>query len=79
MAESLVTCTPDGSEILYVSTPKSASHDISSSVLAIPIGGGTPRLVLKDAGIWNVKCACLPKTTCLYSVVKGGKWRSHSH
>jgi len=84
-AESLVTSadqvsqpivTPDGSEILYVSTPKPAGHEILSSIFAIPIGGGTPRLVLKDVGIFNVQCAGLPKTTCLYSVIKGDAWET---
>jgi Tol biopolymer transport system component len=45
--------TPDGSEILYISTPKSASLETPSSLFAMPIGGGPPRLVLKDVGIWN--------------------------
>jgi DNA-binding winged helix-turn-helix (wHTH) protein/Tol biopolymer transport system component len=79
--------TPDGSEILYVSTPKSTNPEIpegevrvratvrnqlaASSILAIPKGGGTPRLVLKDVGIWNVQCARLPSTICLYSITKG--------
>jgi Tol biopolymer transport system component len=80
LAESLTTSaeplkqprvTPDGSEILYISTPKSASLEIQSSLFAIPLGGGTPRLVLKDVGIWNVQCARLPLTFCLYSVAKG--------
>ena len=61
--------TPDGSEILYVSTPKSTNPE--TSILAIPIGGGTPRLVLKDVGIYNVQCARLPSTICLYSITKG--------
>ena len=51
IAESLVTSTeqvsqpivsPDGSEIVYISTPKSASHETPSSIFVIPIGGGTP-------------------------------------
>jgi len=63
--------TPDGSEILYISTPKSTDAETLSSILAIPIGGGTPRLVLKDVGIWNVQCARLPSTLCLYSIAKG--------
>ena len=63
--------TPDGSEILYISTPKSASLETPSSLFAMPIGGGTPRLVLKDVGIWNVQCATLPLNFCLYSVAKG--------
>ena len=80
IAESLVTSTdqvsqpivaPDGLEIVYISTPKSASHETPSSIFAIPIGGGTPRFILKDVGIWNVQCARLPSTTCLYSVAKG--------
>ncbi len=80
LAESLVNSaehvsqsrmTPDGSEILYVSTPKSASPETPSSILAIPMGGGTPRLVLKDLRIENVQCARLPSTVCLYSITKG--------
>ena len=63
--------TPDGSEILYISTPKSAGPETPSSIFAIPIHGGTPRLVLKDVRIWNVQCARLPSTLCLYSVTKG--------
>jgi serine/threonine protein kinase len=84
-AESLVTSTeqvsgaivtPDGSEILYISTPKSASHETPSSIFAMPIGGGTPRLVLKDIGIFNLECAGLPKTTCLYTVIHGNAWET---
>ena len=45
--------TPDGSEILYISTPKSDSPEAPSAVYAIPMHGGTPRLVLKDIRIWN--------------------------
>ena len=80
IAESLVTSTdqvsqavvtPDGSEILYISTTTSDSHETPSSIFAIPIGGGTPRFILKDVGIWNVQCARLPSTICLYSVAKG--------
>jgi Tol biopolymer transport system component/DNA-binding winged helix-turn-helix (wHTH) protein len=84
-AESLVTSTgqvsgaivtPGGSEILYIATPKSTSHEISSSIFAIPVGGGTPRLVLKDLGIFNLQCAGLPKTACLYTVIRGDGWET---
>jgi Tol biopolymer transport system component len=80
IAESLVTSTyqvsqavvaPDGSEILYISATTSDSRETPSSIFAIPIGGGTPRFILKDVGIWNVQCARLPSTICLYSVAKG--------
>ena len=80
IAESLVTSAdqvtqpivaPDGSEIVYISAPKSAGPETPSSIFAIPIGGGTPRLLLKDVGIWYVQCARSPSTICLYSVAKG--------
>jgi len=63
--------TPDGSEILYVSTPKSSNPQTPSSIFAIPIRGGAPRLVLKDIAIFAVECARLPSTNCLYSTSKG--------
>lgn len=81
LAENLVTAseqlsqqprvTPDGSEILYVSSPKSAGSETPSSIFAIPISGGTPRLVLQAVGIFAVECARLPSTVCVYSVTKG--------
>ena len=63
--------SPDGLEILYISTPKLAGPDAPSAIFAIPIRGGAPRLVLKDIGINNLGCARLPSTTCLYSIQKG--------
>jgi DNA-binding winged helix-turn-helix (wHTH) protein/Tol biopolymer transport system component len=68
---SVPRMTSDGSEILYISTPKDADLEIPSSIFAIPITGGNPRIVLKDVGIWNVQCAHLPSTVCLYSIKKG--------
>ena len=68
---SLPRLTPDGSELLYVSTPKSAGPKTLSSIFAVPIGGGTPRFILKDVGINNVQCARLPSTICLYSITNG--------
>lgn len=65
-----IRVAPNGSEILYISTPKAASSATPSSIFAIPTDGGTPRLVLKDVRIWNVQCARLPSTLCLYSVTK---------
>jgi DNA-binding winged helix-turn-helix (wHTH) protein/Tol biopolymer transport system component len=80
LAENLMTSaeqllqprvTPDGSEILYISTSKSADLTTPFSIFAIPIAGGTPRLVLKDFRIWNVQCAPSPSAICLYSIMKG--------
>ncbi len=85
LAENVVTSadqvsqprlTPDGSEILYISTPKSPGPETPSSIFAIPIRGGTPRLILKDVGIYTVQCARLPSTICLYSIAKGNTWET---
>jgi Tol biopolymer transport system component/DNA-binding winged helix-turn-helix (wHTH) protein len=85
LAENLMTgaqdlwqprLTPDGSEILYVSTPQSSSSETLSSIFAIPVMGGTPRVVLQDINIWNVQCARMPSTICLYSVAKGDVWKT---
>lgn len=82
LAESIMTSaeellqprvTPDGSEILYISTAKSADLKTPSSIFAIPISGGTPRLVLQDIGIWNVQCSPLPSSVCMYSNLKGDR------
>ena len=70
------TVTPDGSEILYISTPPSASPETPSSIFAVPIDGGAPRFVLKDAGIYTVQCPRLPSTICLYGKVKKGSWEA---
>jgi Tol biopolymer transport system component len=80
LAERLVTSseqlsqprvTPDGSEILYISTPQAAGAETASSIFAIPILGGAPRLVLKDVNIFAVECARSPSTVCMYSNSKG--------
>ena len=63
--------TPDSSEILYISNPQSPGSETLSSIFAIPVKGGNPRLVLKDISIYNVQCARLPSTICLYSAAKG--------
>ncbi len=68
---SLPRLTPDGSEILYISTPQSSSPETLSSIFAVPVMGGAPRLVLQDIGIYNLQCAHLPSTICLYSIPQG--------
>ncbi len=81
LAERLVTSaeqlsqprvTPDGSEILYVSAPsQTGDAETASSIFAIPILGGAPRLVLKDMNIFAVECARSPSVVCMYSNSKG--------
>jgi hypothetical protein len=68
--------TPDGSEILYVSTPQSSSSETLSSIFAIPITGGTLSLIVQGISIWNVQCARSPSTICLYSAGRGDTWET---
>jgi DNA-binding winged helix-turn-helix (wHTH) protein/Tol biopolymer transport system component len=62
---------PDGTEIVYVSTPESGGAAAQSSIFAVSINGGVPRLILKDTEIYAVECARAPSATCVYSVSKG--------
>lgn len=62
--------TYDGLELFYISIPKSATPGTLSSIFAVPIAGRTSRLVLKDVNIWNVQCARLPSTVCMYNSTK---------
>jgi Tol biopolymer transport system component len=80
LAENVVTSsevllqprvTPDRSELLYISTPKSSDQKTPSSIFAVPITGGPARLLLRDVGIWNVECSPLPSAICLYSTMTG--------
>jgi serine/threonine protein kinase len=73
---SLPRVSPDGSEILYISTPSKASNNTPYAIFVVPIRGGAPRLVLKDVGIWNVQCARLPSTICLYSIYQGKQMKT---
>jgi Tol biopolymer transport system component/DNA-binding winged helix-turn-helix (wHTH) protein len=63
--------TPDGSEVLYISTPSSGEAEARSAIFAVPINGGTPRLILRDTEIYAVECATAPSTICLYSTKRG--------
>jgi DNA-binding winged helix-turn-helix (wHTH) protein/Tol biopolymer transport system component len=74
--ETMPRLSSDDSEILYISAAKSSGPESLSSIFAIPIHGGAPRLVLKDAGIWTIKCARPPSTVCLYSIAQGKKMKT---
>jgi Tol biopolymer transport system component len=69
--------TPDGSELLYISTPRPDDPERLSSIFAIPMGGGTPRLVLQDSRIWNVQCARLRRQSA-YTASQKEILRKHS-
>jgi len=63
----------EGTELLYLSVPATATPDTPRSIFAIPLAGGAPRLVLREKYITNLQCARLPSTLCAYSVNTSGK------
>ena len=63
---------PQGTELLYLSIPGRAKED-TAALFAVPLSGGAPRLVLRDAHIFNLQCARVPSTLCLYGVDTPGK------
>jgi Tol biopolymer transport system component len=60
--------TPDGSEILYISTPQPSGSETLSSIFAVPVIGGIPRLVLRTST--SITCsvrACHRRSVCMAS------------
>ncbi len=56
----------DNSTVLYVIWPKLGQATLESRLMAVPLSGGPPRLVLERSGMGNMQCARLPSTLCLY-------------
>jgi len=69
--EMIPRLNPEGTEVLYQSIP--ASIDAPPSIFAVPLSGGTPRLVLREKYIGNLQCARLPSRLCVYGVNTSGK------
>ncbi len=69
--ESQPRLSPDGREVLYLSVPTDTSPEDMTTIMAVPVEGGTPRRILKDNGIWNLQCARAPSTLCIYANQRG--------
>jgi DNA-binding winged helix-turn-helix (wHTH) protein/Tol biopolymer transport system component len=68
---SLPRLSADGSQVLYQLRTCPVNFLAPVSLMRLPIAGGPPRLVLKQAGILNYQCARLPSTLCIFSKVQG--------
>jgi DNA-binding winged helix-turn-helix (wHTH) protein/Tol biopolymer transport system component len=55
----------DGSEILYAVTDKPEDASAPVDLMAVPIAGGTPRVILSEPGIVNFICAKPPSQMCM--------------
>jgi DNA-binding winged helix-turn-helix (wHTH) protein/Tol biopolymer transport system component len=61
----------DGSQILYLSSPKPEDFSFPASLMSKPLAGGTPHTVLRENRIINFQCARSPATLCLFSKLVG--------
>jgi DNA-binding winged helix-turn-helix (wHTH) protein/Tol biopolymer transport system component len=68
---SLPRLSADGSQVLYQLRTCPVNFLAPVSLMRLPIAGGPPGLVLKEAGILNYQCARLPSTLCIFSKVQG--------
>jgi DNA-binding winged helix-turn-helix (wHTH) protein/Tol biopolymer transport system component len=61
----------DGSQVLYLVESQALDHSLSASLMAKPLAGGPPRLVLRENGISNYQCARAPSQLCIFSKLVG--------
>jgi len=57
----------DGLQALYLAGSKPGDTSFPASLMAKPLAGGPPRLVLQEKGITNYECARAPSKLCIFS------------
>jgi Tol biopolymer transport system component len=65
--------SPDGSSVLYVVRPKPGGPSNNAQVMRAPLAGGPPQFVLEESAIWDIQCARIPNTLCIYSKIENGQ------
>jgi Tol biopolymer transport system component len=68
---NLPRLSPDGSQVLYLSSSRPGDASVLPSVMSKPLAGGPPRVVLKEKGINNYGCARAPSKLCVFSKLIG--------
>ncbi|MGA8671194.1 MAG: winged helix-turn-helix domain-containing protein [Terracidiphilus sp.] len=68
---NLPRLSPDGSQVLYLTTSGPENAPALPSLMSKPIAGGPPHLVLQEDGIINYGCARTPSKLCVYSKLVG--------
>ncbi len=61
--------SPDGTQLIYLIFPDSASPKHVTRLMSVPLAGGTPRDIVEDSWISNHQCARAPATVCIFSVI----------
>ncbi|HEY1576837.1 MAG TPA: winged helix-turn-helix domain-containing protein [Terracidiphilus sp.] len=63
--------SPDGLQVLYLSTSRTDSASGATSLMSKPITGGPPHQVLQEPAIVNYGCARAPSKLCVFSKLIG--------
>ncbi len=65
--------SPDGSEVLYISTSQDAAMSAAGSVFAAPVNGGVSRKILEISGLGmgNIECTRKPADFCVIHSIEG--------
>jgi hypothetical protein len=59
--------------MLYVVRAKPGGPSNNAQVMRVPLAGGPSAFVLEDSGIWDIECARLPSTLCIYSKIEASR------
>jgi DNA-binding winged helix-turn-helix (wHTH) protein/Tol biopolymer transport system component len=61
----------DGTQVLYLAESQPYDTAQPVSLMSLPLSGGPPRVVLREAGITNFQCARSPAKLCLVTTIAG--------
>jgi Tol biopolymer transport system component/DNA-binding winged helix-turn-helix (wHTH) protein len=64
-AVMIARLSPDRSEILYTEAPANRTAEAEIRIMAIPLGGGSPRQVLQAQGIEDIQCPRGKSESCV--------------
>jgi Tol biopolymer transport system component len=67
--------TPDGSSVIYEIRAKAGEPSNNAQLMRVPVSGGAPHFVLEAPGIFDLECARLPYTVCIYGQIQAGQMR----
>jgi Tol biopolymer transport system component len=71
---SLPRLSPDGSQVLYLSTYRPDDASVPPSLMSKSLAGGPSHLVVQENGIVNYGCARAPSKLCVFNKLTG-----HNH
>ena len=63
--------SPDGSQVLYLTSSKPNDPSVPPALMGKPLAGGPAHLVLQEIGIDNFGCARAPSKLCVFSKLVG--------